>query len=470
MYSITNEIMYNNIDAYVFLFCDDFENNIKSLERKFNKKKSLGLDEYFKGEKKKILKIIKNKKIFFVAKISEEGCSKEDLENVIYKITNMIKNEKKIKKVQILPAPIKKYIEFQVLKFIYFNYEFDKYKTNKNNKLEKITFCVDEKLKKLAKSGIDIAEVLNNSRDMVNEPPNIMTGSKFLSDIKKKLSKNIKLEVFNEARLKKEKMNLILGVNNGSKNKPYLLTLSYLPLKKKDPAILVGKGVTFDAGGINLKFGSFHDMKTDMTGASVVFSVINLIAKMGIKKNVIALIPLVENMIGQNATRPGDVIVSHSKKTVEITNTDAEGRLIMADCLSYCKKFNPLYIIDVATLTGSVGRMFDNMSIAMMGNDNKMQSLFEKTSTDFNERVWKLPLWGEYNKHLSSKIADLKNSNDKAGGQIMVAGSFLSNFIPENTKWMHLDIAGVSYFENSPKYKGATGMSIHPIYDFIKRY
>ena len=226
---------------------------------------------------------------------------------------------------------------------------------------------------------------------------------------------------------------------------------------------------TFDAGGINLKFGNFHYMKTDMTGASVVFSVINLIEKMGIKKNVIALIPLVENMIGQKAIRPGDIIVSHSTKTVEITNTDAEGRLIMADCLSYSKKFNPLYIIDVATLTGSVGRMFDNLSIAMMGNDKNMLSLFEKTSTDFNERVWKLPLWGEYNKQLSSKIADLKNSSDK-GGQTMVAGSFLSNFIPEDTKWMHLDIAGVSYFENSAKYNGATGISIHPIYDFIKRY
>ena len=426
MYSITNEIMYNNIDAYVFLFCDDFEKNIKSLEKKFNKKKSLGLNEYFKGEKKKILKIVKDKKIFIIAKISDDGCSKEDLENIIYKITNMIKNEKKIKKVQILPAPIKKYIEFQVLKFIYFSYEFNKYKTNKTNELEKMVFCVDKELKKKAQTGIDKAEILNNSRDMVNEPPNIMTATKFLADIKKKLSKKIKLEVFNEARLKKEKMNLILGVNSGSKNKPLLLTLSYLPLKKKDPAILVGKGVTFDAGGINLKFGNFHDMKTDMTGASVVFSVINLIAKMGIKKNVIALIPLVENMIGQNAIRPGDIIVSHSTKTVEITNTDAEGRLIMADCLSYSKKFNPLYIIDVATLTGSVGRMFDNLSIAMMGNDKNMLSLFEKTSTDFNERVWKLPLWGEYNKQLSSKIADLKNSSDK-GGQTMVAGSFLSN-------------------------------------------
>lgn len=469
MYQITNEIMYNNIDAYVFLFCDDFEKNLKSLEKKFNKEKSLGLDEYFKGEKKKILKIVKDKKIFIVAKISENGCSKKDIEDVIFKISNMIKNEKKIKKVQILPAPIKKFIDFQVLKFIYFDYEFDKYITKKKNKLEKMVFCVDKKLKKLAQSGIEIAKVLNFSRDMVNEPPNIMTSMKFLKDVKDNLHKNIKLEVLNEAQLKKEKMNLILGVNNGSKNKPYLLILSYLPLKKQDPCVLIGKGVTFDSGGLNLKFGSFEDMKTDMTGGAVVFSVINLIAKMKINKNVIAMIPLVENMIGQNATRPGDIIVSHSKKTVEITNTDAEGRLIMADCLSYCEKYQPSYIIDVATLTGAAARMFDNKSIAMMGNDNRMQSLFEKTANNFNERVWKLPMWSEYNENLSSKIADLKNSNDR-GGQAMVAGSFLSNFIPDKTNWMHLDIAGVAFFENSSKYKGATGMSIHPIYEFIKRY
>lgn len=469
MYSITNEIMYNNVDAYVFLFCDDFEENIKQLENKFNKKKSLGLNNYFDDESKKVLKIVKDNKIFFIAKVSDGGCSKKDLDDIIYKVMTMVKNEKKIKKVQILPAPIKKLIEFQVLKFVYYIYEYEKYKTKKTNHLKKVYFCVDNKLKNLAKSGIVKAEILNNSRDMVNEPPNKMTAQKFLNDVRKTMSKKIKLRIYDEATLKKEKMNLILSVNNGSKNKPYLLVLSYLPLKRQDPAVLVGKGVTFDAGGINLKFGNFHDMKTDMTGASVVFSVINLLAKMKVKKNVIALIPLVENMIGQNAARPGDVIVSHSKKTVEITNTDAEGRLIMADCLSFCKKFNPSYIIDVATLTGSVGRMFDNMSTAMMGNNNKMQSLFEKTSDDFNELVWKLPLWKEFNDHLKSKVADLKNSNDR-GGQTMVAGSFLSNFVPKDTKWMHLDIAGVSYFENSPKYKGATAASIHPIYDFIKRY
>ena len=470
MYSITSDIMYNNIDAYVFLYCNDFEGNLKKLEKKFNKEKSLGLKKYFSRNSSKIHKLVKNNKIFIIAKASEDGCNKTMLEDKIYDICSILKSEENVKKVQFILSPIKDLIEFQVKKFIYYTYSFDKYKENKENKIKKIVFSADKKFKNSIEKGIEIAKSINFARDMVNEPPNVMTAQTFLDEIKKDIHNNIKLEVIDEQKLKKEKLNLILSVNNGSKNKPYLLILKYMPVKKGSVGVMVGKGVTFDSGGINLKYGSFHDMKTDMTGAAVVYSVINILAKNKIKKNVIALIPLVENMIGKTATRPGDVIVSHSKKTVEITNTDAEGRLIMADCLSYCKKYKPTYVIDVATLTGSASSLFNKMSIAMIGNENNMQSLFEEKTNQENEKVWKLPFWKEYNKHLKSSVADLKNSADKVGAQIMIAGMFLYNFVPEDTNWLHLDIAGVSYVENSSKYHGATGKSINPLYEFIKTY
>ncbi len=470
MYSITSEIMHNNIDAYVFLYCNDFEGNLKLLEKKFNKEKSLGLKKYFGSNSSKIHKLVKDNKIFIIAKASEDGCNKSVLEDKIYKICSMLKSEEGVKNVQFILSPIKNLIEFQVKKFIYYTYSFDKYKENKKNMIKKVVFSANNNFKDKIESAIEIAKSIKLARDMVNEPPNVMTAQKFLDEIKNDMHKKIKLEVMDEQKLIKEKLNLILGVNNGSKNKPYLLILKYMPVKKGPVGVMVGKGVTFDSGGINLKYGNFADMKTDMTGAAVVYSVINILAKNKIKKNVVALIPLVENMIGQTAIRPGDVIVSHSKKTVEITNTDAEGRLIMADCLSYCKKYKPAYVIDVATLTGSASSLFNKMSIAMMGNENGMQSLFEEKTNEENEKVWKLPFWEEYNKYLVSNVADLKNSADKVGGQIMIAGMFLYNFVPEDTNWLHLDIAGVSYAENSSKYNGATGKSINPIYEFVKTY
>ena len=470
MYSISNDIMYKYVDAYIFLYCSQINKNLKLLEKNFNNNKSFELNEYFKNEDNKILKIVRKDKIIIISKVSERACTKQDLDASIMDIVSMVKNEKKIKSVQIVLAPIKKFIDYQVMRCIYYFYEFVQYKTKKPKQIKKIYFCADKKVDSNMKDGILMAEIINFSRDMVNDPPNMLTSTKFLNNVKKRLSKNVKLTIFDKKKLKSQNLNLILAVNNASKNNPYMLILKYLPKKGEKPAVLIGKGVTFDAGGINLKYGSFHDMKTDMTGASVVFSVIDLCSKQKINKNVIVLIPLVENMINEKASRPGDVVVSHSKKTVEITNTDAEGRLIMADCLSYCKKFNPKYIIDVATLTGAIGSIFNNLSIGMMGNNNKMQAKYEEIASEAKERVWKLPLWSEYNKYLKSEIADIKNSNDSVGGQAMVAGSFLNYFVPKNVKWMHLDIAGVSFFEKNSKYKGATGISIESIYNFVKKY
>lgn len=470
MYNLTNDIMYNNIDTYVFLYCSAFEKNIKMLEEKFNKGKSLGVSDYFSNESSKILKIVKNKKKFIICKVSEKKCSKEDLDNSIFEIAGILKNEKKSINIQIICAPIKNFIDYQIERFIFYMYEFNKYKTLKEKKEKKIHFCIDKSVNDKAELGIITGNQINLSRNLINEPPNTMNSTNILSIIRKNLAKKVKLEIFEEKKLKKDGFNLILSVNNASKNKPYLLILKYLPLKKKKPCVLIGKGVTFDSGGTNIKYGSFHDMKTDMTGASVVFSTINLLAKHKVKKNVIALIPLVENMLNENATRPGDVIVSHSKRTVEILNTDAEGRLIMADCLSYSKTFNPRYIINISTLTGQVGQIFNNEAIAMMGTSKKLQDKIEEISEQTNEKIWRLPLWEKYDTLLKSSVADIKNSNDKAGSQTIIAGSFLKFFVPSGVKWVHLDIAGVSFDEKNPRYNGASGISIKTLTELVKSY
>jgi len=204
-----------------------------------------------------------------------------------------------------------------------------------------------------------------------------------------------------------------------------------------------------------------------MTGASAVFSLLRLCALNKLKRNVIALIPLVENMVGSKATRPGDIITSYNKKTVEIMDTDAEGRLIMADALSYAENFKPCCVIDVATLTGQAGSIFNNMSIVIMGNNDNLLKKYEKIGELTNEKIWQLPLWSEYNKYLDSTVADIKNTGNASSGAIL-GGVFLSNFIPKNTNWMHVDIGGVSFDENDSIINGATGASIISLYELLK--
>ena len=449
-------------DTYVYLSCSNFKKNIKLLEKRFSFKFPKGLVEHFSGEKNKVSTFLINKKTFIIAKVNEKKCSKNDLDNILKKVCNIIKTEKKITSVNFILTPIKDFIRYQVLKIIHHNYFFTKYKDSKTT-TKRITFCADNKLKNIVLNSIKEAEIINDMRDMVNEPGNIMNSEYFLEYVKTFKEKGLKLEIMKKTKLKKEKMNLLLAVNSGSKNEPYLLTLKWMPLKNKKPIVLLGKGVTFDSGGMNLKFGDFTDMKTDMTGAAAVFALLRCCAVNKIKKNVIAVMPLVENMINEKSHRPGDVIKSHSGKNVEITNTDAEGRLILADALSYSKKLKPCCLIDIATLTGQAGSIFDKLSIVVLGNNKSLIKKYENCGKEMNEKVWELPLWSEFHKNLDSNIADLQNSSKSSAGTINAA-MFLQEFVPPKTDWMHVDIAGVSY----NKQIGATGYSILSLYELLK--
>ena len=450
-------------DTFVYLSCSNFKKNIKLLEKRFSFKFPKGLVEHFSGEKNKISTFLINKKTFIIAKVNEKKCSKKDLDMILKKICEIIKSEKKIVNVNFILAPIKEFIRYQVLKVIHHNYFFIKYKDSKTT-TKKITFCVVNKLKNIVLNSIKEGEIINDMRDMVNEPGNIMNSEYFLKYVKTFKETGLKLEIMKKSKLKKEKMNLILAVNSGSKNEPYLLTLKWLPLKNKKPVVLLGKGVTFDSGGMSLKFGDFTEMKTDMTGAAAVFALLRFCALNKIKKNVIALIPLVENMINEKAHRPGDVIKSHSGKNVEITNTDAEGRLILADALSYSTKLKPCCLIDIATLTGQAGSIFDKLSVVVLGNNKSLIKKYEDCGKEMNEKVWELPLWSEFRKNLDSNIADIQNSSKSSAG-VINAAMFLQEFVPPKVDWMHVDIAGVSYNKQS----GATGYSILSLYELLTK-
>lgn len=453
--------MDKETDTYVYISCSNFKKNIKSLENRFSFKFPKGLIAYFNGEESKVNNFLINGKMFIIAKVNDKKCSKGGLDVMIAEICKIIQSDKKIVNVNIILTPIDSFVRYQVLRVIHHTYFFSKYK-QMSFTTKKITFCVDEIFKKTIMNSIKEGEILNDLRDMVNEPANNMNSGYFLKCVKT-MSRGLKLEVHKKGRLKKENFNLILAVNKGSENEPYMLTLTWLPLKKTKPIVLLGKGVTFDSGGMNLKRGNFGNMKTDMTGAAVVFTLMRFCALNNIKKNVIGIMPLVENMINEKSHRPGDVVMSHSGKNVEITNTDAEGRLILADALSYSNKFKPCCVIDIATLTGQAGSIFDKLSIVVLGNDDALMEKYEKIGKTVNERIWSLPLWPEFNRNLQSNVADVKNHSNSSSGTINAA-MFLKEFVPKNTKWMHVDIAGVSYNNHT----GATGNSVLSIYELLK--
>ena len=253
-----------------------------------------------------------------------------------------------------------------------------------------------------------------------------------------------------------------------------MVVLEYNKSKKKNeqPIVLIGKGVMFDSGGYNLKTSDFSDMKNDMTGSAIVYGLFKMLSMCKVNGHFIGLLPLVENMIGPNAIKPGDIVKAYNGKTVEITDTDAEGRLIMADALAYSAKFKPKMCIDIATLTGQAAHIFDKKSSVIMGNNNKYIQQMILSGQDNNERIWELPMWNEYIELTKSTIADYKNLTYETRSGTIMAGAFLSNFVPEKTTWIHLDIAGVDNLKHDSIMRsyGATGEIMRSVFDFLIKY
>ena len=353
------------------------------------------------------------------------------------------------------------------------NYTFNKHKTNsKDTQLKTIYLCKNSNKKDVDELN-KIVSAVYLTRDLVNEPFSHLT-AKDLANSAKKAGKNagFKTVVFYKKRIESLKMGGLLAVNKGSLDEPTFTIMEWNPknAKNKKPIVLVGKGVVYDTGGLSLKStpNSMDMMKIDMAGAGIVIGSIYAIANNKLPINIIGLIPATDNRPSGNAYAPGDVITMYDKTTVEALNTDAEGRLILADALSFAKRYKPSLVIDLATLTGAAAHTIGHYGIVSMHqNAEKEHDKLRQIGNIVHERLAEMPFWKDYDELIKSDVADIKNIGGPAGGAI-TAGKFLSHFT--EYPWIHLDIAGPTFVKEKYGYrgKGATGMGVRLLYQFIK--
>ena len=361
------------------------------------------------------------------------------------------------------------------------SYTFNKYKTlNKEKINKKINFKIITKnkeiLEKKYKYYDSVKEGVFLTRDLVSEPPNVLNPETYAKEIHKLSKLGLKIKSYNEKELKKLGMNALLGVGRGSINETYLVTIEWKGKNNslKDPLVFVGKGVCFDTGGISLKPAKFmEEMKYDMAGSAVVVGLLKSLALRKAKVNAIGVVGLVENMPGGNAQRPGDIVKSYSGKTIEVLNTDAEGRLVLADALTFAEeKYKPKFIIDLATLTGAIIISLGEEYAGLFSNDDQLSNNIFEASKNVNEKVWRLPLHKNYDKLMDSKVADVQNINYAGGAGSITAAQFLQRFILNKTPWAHLDIAGMAFSKKAANLNpgGATGFGVTLLNNLVKEY
>jgi leucyl aminopeptidase len=353
-------------------------------------------------------------------------------------------------------------------------YEFLKYKSEKKgNKLKHIRLYGQGLSKEIVEELSHLLEATFIARDLVNEPVIYLTAEQLSEDITAYGEKaGFEVEVLNKTKIASLKMGGLLAVNMGSPNPPTFNILSYKPehATNSQPYILVGKGVVYDTGGLSLKPtpNSMDMMKSDMAGAAAVVGAMYALAKNTVPVHVIGLIPATENRPDGNAITPGDVITMYSGKTVEVMNTDAEGRLILADALHFAAKYKPGLVIDLATLTGSAARAIGKEGIVYMGTaSEEVKKEFEAAGREVYERLVEFPLWEEYGSQIESTIADIKNLGGADAGAI-TAGKFLEHFV--SYPWLHLDIAGGAFLPSADSYRGknGTGLGVRLLYHYLK--
>jgi leucyl aminopeptidase len=319
-----------------------------------------------------------------------------------------------------------------------------------------------------------LVSAIHFARDLGNTPPSHLPPAEFVARVKKAIvAKPITAAIWDEKKLVAEGFGGIMGVGQGSSRPPRLLKLEYKPKGAKQHVALVGKGITFDTGGISLKPGlNMHDMKFDMSGAGAVVASIIAIAELGLKVHVTAWAALAENMPSGTATRPGDVLKIYGGKTVEVLNTDAEGRLVLADALVKAAETKPNYIVDIATLTGAQVLGMGLRTAAIMANNDDFRSEVHAAAQAAGEDMWPMPLPEFLRNEINSSVADLANIGSGKGGGMQLAGIFLREFVAKQTPWVHLDIAGPAYNQGSAyAYNtiGATGFAIRTMVELARR-
>ncbi len=358
---------------------------------------------------------------------------------------------------------------------IYGNYSFDLYKSDKKNLKDLAVLFYADNSRKL-KSALAKAEVImegvNFTKDLQNEPGISLTPDDLAKRVKSTLSKiGVKVKVFDEKEIKRRKMGGLLAVGMGSDHPPRFVIMEYKgkPGSKKKIA-LVGKGVTFDSGGISIKPAqNMGEMKADMSGAAVVAGTILAAAKAKLPVNILGVIPTAENMVSGKSVRPGDIVRTSSGKTIEVDNTDAEGRMILADALHYASQQKPDVIIDLATLTGACVVALGEFVAGLFTKNEKLSENLYKIGLKTYDRVWPLPMWDDYFPLIKSDVADVKNVGGRWGGAI-TAAKFLENFVDEKIPWIHLDIAGPAMFNAGNNYskKFMTGFGVRLLFEYVQ--
>ena len=359
------------------------------------------------------------------------------------------------------------------------NYAFDNYKYDRKKPTELNVFFYSSNFKKLSTALLTAQAVIagfNFTKYLQNESAISMTPAILANTVSKMLKKaGVKTKVFSESEITKRKMGGLLAVGMGSDNPPRFIVLEYKGAKwsskKSKTVALVGKGVTFDTGGISIKPASgMGEMKADMSGAAVVAGTVLAAAKAKLPVNIIGIIPSAENMISGSSMRPGDIVVTASGKSIEVDNTDAEGRMILADALNYASKLKPDVIIDLATLTGACVVALGEFVAGLFTKNDKLASQLYNSGMKTYDRVWRLPMWDDYNELNKSDVADVKNVGGRWGGAI-TAAKFLENFVDKNIIWAHLDIAGPAMANSYNNYtkKFMTGFGVRLLFDYLSK-
>ena len=421
------------------------------------------------SSKKKIvlISIKKNLKTFDIENLGAE----------FYGRINYGKNSEYFVNPESIVSNQKNFIDFFLHGLKLKSYEFKKYKTKKETRLISI-IILGKKNKNSIQNQLKfnaLEEGTFYTRDLVSEPGNVLHPDEYAKRLNSLRKHGLKVNIYNDKKLKKLGMNALLGVGQGSIRGSYLVTIEWNGLKNKSkPLAFVGKGVCFDTGGYSLKPAKFmEDMTYDMAGSAVVVGLMKSLALRKAKVNAVGVVGLVENMVSGNAQRPGDIVKSFSGKTIEILNTDAEGRLVLADALTFTeKKFKPKFIVDLATLTGAIIVSLGSEYAGLFSNDDKLSKQLLNAGEKVEEKLWRMPLHKNYDKLINSKNADMQNINYVGGAGSTTAAQFLQRFVLNKTPWAHLDIAGMAFskYGGALNSGGATGYGVRLLNQLIEDY
>jgi len=444
--------------------------------------KNLAEEERFEGDMGKSLMLsrtfgkIASKRILLVGLGEKSEFTQNTLRKVGILVIQKIKNISSVAVFSFEFSSNPGYISALSEGLLLGSYEFKKYKTNNSdvNKIEKMIFSSKQIKAAAFREEIEFARLISDStnlaRDLVNEPPVYLTPSK-LAEVATQVAKDggLKCEIFDYAEIEKRGMNGLMAVSSGSEEPPRFIHLTYEPSRKARKSIaVVGKGITFDSGGLCLKPpDSMRTMKMDMGGSAVVLGVMKAIAVLKPSVRVHGLIASSENMTGGKAYKPDDVIKAYNGKTIEVINTDAEGRIVLSDALSYAVELKVDEIVDLATLTGACMVGLGSYTAGVMGNDQKLIDKIRNASDSIGEKTWQLPMDDELRAEIDSNVADIKNAGSRMGGAI-TAAMFLENFVGD-VPWAHIDIAGPAFVEKDSLWspKGGTGFGVRTIIKYL---